>query len=86
MRPSSFCGLRQLAPGTQEVVGDTGSDELQQRNEQLKAALAAGDRYEREAERLRDAGSFDTALDAIYRAREADAQAARLLTEMPKRA
>jgi hypothetical protein len=62
------------------VAGD-GSE---RRNEQRKAALAAGDRYEREAARLRDAGSFDAALDAIYRAREADAQAARLLAEMPK--
>jgi hypothetical protein len=65
-------------------VAGSGFEERQQLNEQLKAALAAGDRYEREAARLREAGSFDTALDAIYRAREADAQAARLLTEMPK--
>jgi hypothetical protein len=64
-------------------MAGSGFDERQERNEQLKAALAAGDRYEQEAARLREAGSFDTALEAIYRAREADAQAARLLTEMP---
>jgi hypothetical protein len=63
-------------------MAGSGFEERQQRNEQLKAALAAGDRYEQEAARLREAGSFDTALEAIYRAREADAQAARLLTEM----
>jgi hypothetical protein len=56
-----------------------------ERKEQLRAALVAGERYEREAARLRDAGSFDASLDAIYRAREADAQAARLLSEMPPR-
>jgi hypothetical protein len=64
-------------------VGTSGVEERQERNRQLRAALAAGDRYEREAARHRAAGSFDAALDAIYRAREADAQAARLLTRMP---
>jgi hypothetical protein len=63
-------------------VTEFGSEEHQERKEQLKAALAAGDRYDREAVRLREAGCFNAALDAVYRAREADAQAARLLTEM----
>ena len=75
------CAKRLRVP--QAVVEEIGSDEFQRRKEQLKAALAAGDRYEREAARLRDAGSFETALDATYRAREADAQAARLLAEIP---
>jgi hypothetical protein len=64
------------------LVTKLGSDR-QTRNEHLKTALAAGDRYDQEAARLRDAGSFDAALDAACHAREADAQAARLLTEMP---
>jgi hypothetical protein len=61
-------------------MAGSASEGRQQRNERLKAALIAGDRYERQAARLRAAGSFDAALDAIYRAREADAQAARLLS------
>ena len=76
--------MRPLAPGIPEVVTQPGSDERRRRKKQLKTALAAGERYDREAKRLRNAGSFDAALNAAYRAREADARAARLLIEMPK--
>ena len=55
-----------------------------EQNEALKAALAAGEMYEREAAKLTDLGALDRALEAISRAREADAQAARLLVEMVK--
>ena len=50
--------------------------------ETLKAELAAGERYDRQAAKLMAAGNVGGALDAAQRARECDAHAAALLTKL----
>lgn len=50
--------------------------------EALQAELVAGDRYDQQAAKLMGAGDVDGALHAAQRARESDAHAAALLTQL----
>ena len=49
---------------------------------QLRAELVTGEEHDREAARLMKAGDVDGGLHAVRLARESDARAAALLTEM----